>query len=225
MRKTLVIIGLAALGALVAAGCEDENLVPYFTRWDASIDCGVAPLTVQFVARASGGDPTESLSGANSRLDIDWDFRDGATASGSLVYHTFADPGVYEVAVTVRDKDGDGETQQIPIEVQADSLTVRALPGATGATPDTTVARGQIVPFTVFARACGFLPDASNAEYNSRFLFTWRMNNQAGTVYSGRSPRHTFALADTGLRHIVVTVLDDQRSVTRNDTVTVRVTP
>ena len=55
MRKTAVTLLLAALGLLVFLGCDEEDtLVPYFTRLEQSQTCGVVPMTVQFIARASG---------------------------------------------------------------------------------------------------------------------------------------------------------------------------
>ncbi len=221
MRKILVIVVMTVLSAVLLAGCKDENLVPYFTRWDSNTDCGVAPLLVQFTARASGGDLETDPTGANAYLAIDWDFRDNSTGNGSLVFHTFETPGVYDVAVSVRDKDGEGETQYLRVAVQADSLGLRALPTGDGVEPDTTVAAGEMVQFGLFARTCGFDTDAGN--YENRFLFRWDMGDAAHTIYTGRAPRFIYSAANAGLRRAVVTVTDDQYGVTRHDTVTVQV--
>ncbi|MGA1864103.1 MAG: right-handed parallel beta-helix repeat-containing protein [bacterium] len=55
---------------------------------------GFVPLTAKFDASSSGGilynDP-----------DISWDFGDGNTASGMIVYHTYNDYGFYDVSLTV----------------------------------------------------------------------------------------------------------------------------
>ncbi len=221
MRKSLVIFCLAVLGTVVVAGCNDENLVPYFTRWDCNADCGVAPLLVQFTARASGGDEKPDPTGANSYLDIQWDFRDGGSATGSIVYHTFTEPGVYDVALTVRDDDGDGETRYITVDVQADSLLLRTVPLGDGSEPDTTVTAGQPVPLTFYARTCGFPTGTGN--YENRFLFHWRVDGWPDVRFDGRSPTITFFDADVGLRRVILTVEDDQYAVTRSDTVTVQV--
>jgi PKD repeat protein len=133
MRKFAVILFLSVLVALLTVGCKEDKLSPYFTRLEVSESCGVVPFTVQFVARVSGGNGTKDPTGANAYLDINWNFRDGSTATGSLVYHTFEQPGDYQVEVSVKDKDGDGETQELPIEVHADSLTIRAVPLHKGA--------------------------------------------------------------------------------------------
>lgn len=223
MRKILVIVVMAALSSVLLAGCKSDNLVPYFTRWASNVDCGVAPLLVQFTARASGGDLEADPTGANSYLNISWDFQDGGTGNGSLVFHTFETPGVYDVALTVRDKDGDGETQHILLTVRADSLSVHAVPGGDGGEPDTTITAGQLVPFSLYAQTCGFDTDTGN--YENRFLFHWDMGDIAHTVFTGRSPDFIYTAANVGLRQAIVTVTDDQYGVTRHDTVTVQVNP
>lgn len=221
MRKILVIVVMTVLGTVLLAGCKSDNLVPYFTRWASNTDCGVAPLLVQFTARASGGDLETDPTGTNSYLNIDWDFNDNSTGSGSLVYHTFELPGVYDVTLTVRDKDSDGETQHLWITVREDSLTLRALPTGDGAEPDTTVAAGETVQFGLFARTCGFDTDAG--DYENRFLFRWEMDNATHTTFTGRAPAFAYSTIDAGLRRAIVTVTDDQFGVTRHDTVTVQV--
>ena len=221
MRKILVIVVMAVLGAVLLAGCQKDNLVPYFTRWASNTDCGVAPLLVQFTARASGGDLESDPTGANSYLRIDWDFRDGGTGNGSLAFHTFDTPGVYDVALSVRDKDGEGETQHLRVTVREDSLSLRALPTGDGTEPDTTVTAGEVVQFGLFARTCGFDTDTGN--YENRFLFRWDMGDADTTIFTGRAPRFIYGTTNAGLRHAVVTITDDQLGVTRHDTVTVQV--
>ncbi|MHB8078087.1 MAG: PKD domain-containing protein [Candidatus Krumholzibacteriia bacterium] len=221
MRKILVIVIMAALSTVLLAGCKSDNLVPYFTRWASNTDCGVAPLLVQFTARASGGNLEADPTGANSYLNISWDFRDGSTGDGSIVFHTFETPGIYDVALTVRDKDGDGETQHLLVTVRDDSLSLRALPVGNGTGPDTTVTASEVVQFGLYARTCGF--DTDNGNYENRFLFRWDMGDAAHTIYTGRSPRFIYGTANAGLRHAIVTVTDDQYGVTRHDTVSVQV--
>ncbi len=132
-RKSLLLITLAALTALVFAGCGDEeDLAPVLTRVQASAECGVAPLDVQFLAIASGGNQLADPTGGNSYLNYDWDFDDGSTGNGSITSHTFASAGLYEVSIDVTDDDGDHARLVIPVEVRADSMVLTT-------TPDTTV--------------------------------------------------------------------------------------
>ncbi len=125
------------------------------------------------------------------------------------------------MALTVRDKDGEGETQHLLITVREDSLSLRALPTGDGAEPDTTVTAGEVVQFGLFAHACGFDTDAGN--YENRFLFRWDMGNVRTRSSPDTRRGSLTAPTDAGLRHAIVTVTDDQFSVTRRDTVTVQV--
>ena len=71
---------------------------------------GVAPLTVNFDGSGSY-DPDGKI------VSYDWDFGDGTTAWGETVSHTFNDPGVYTVTVTVTDNNDLTASDQITITV------------------------------------------------------------------------------------------------------------
>lgn len=151
-RKPLL-WALAAL-ALAAAlpGCdEDKDLAPVLTRVEANVECGYAPLDVQFLAIASGGNPMADPTGANDYLDVRWDFGDGGTGNGSVTSHRFRDPDEYEIRVTVTDDDGDSATETLFLEVRADSLVIAAsadttLPAALGSfeTPTLRASNGAV---------------------------------------------------------------------------------
>ncbi len=219
MRKFAVILFCLVLGAVVLAGCKEDKLAPYFTRLQASETCGVVPFTVQFVARVSGGNSTDNPTGANAYLDINWNFGDGAAATGSLVYHTYTTAGDYPIQVSVKDKDGQGETDTLRVNVRADSLVLRAVPlHKGGGQPDTTVNVGDKVDFSVWAQTCGF--DVNSGNYEARFLFRWDIDNGAH-VYTGRSPSYIFTSA--GQHPVILRVIDDQASITRRDSLTIQV--
>jgi PKD domain len=132
-RKSLLIFFILSLCLGLMVGCdEDENLVPVLTRVQANAECGVAPMIVQFLAIASGGDQLDDPTGGNSFLNYDWNFDDGTTGTGSITSHTFDEPGDYDVVISVTDNDDDRVTLTLPIEVRADSLVVTT-------TPDTSV--------------------------------------------------------------------------------------
>lgn len=135
-RKPLLILLLAASLALALVGCDSKtNLVPVITRMQASPECGIAPMHVQFVAIASGGDRLDNPTGGNDYLDVVWDFGDGNSGNGSITTHRFTEDGTFEVVVTVSDKDGDKATSTLTVEMLPDSLSIT--------TPaDTTVAAG-----------------------------------------------------------------------------------
>ncbi|HPF34576.1 MAG TPA: PKD domain-containing protein [Candidatus Krumholzibacteria bacterium] len=124
-----------ALFAAVTGCSKDEDLAPVFTRVEANVECGYAPVDVQFLAIASGGNPKQDPTGANDYLDVTWDFGDDSSGNGSVTSHRFTEPALYEVRVTVTDDDGDSATETLSLEVRADSLLV-------GAPNDTTVVAG-----------------------------------------------------------------------------------
>lgn len=211
MKKTAIAVLLALLAAAVVA-CDEENKLPYITVLNTSGECGVAPFPVEFYAAASGGDEVEDPTGANLKLDINWDFGDQAAASGSaLVFHTYAQPGEYVARVTVADKDGDSATATRTIRVLADSMNVWATaepaPGA--------IAAGVPVQLNVFAESCEF--DAEEGNYG-RFLFRWRLDDSPTVLHDGRSPVHAFSAEQAGTRRLIVSVEDPRLSVVRRDT-------
>jgi len=127
MRKYLLFICLTGLVLTLIIGCgDDTNLKPLITRIEASIECSPPPVDIQFVAFVTGGDPIANPTGANTLLNLAWDFKDGETGTGSIVTHRFNLPGQYFVVATVTDDDGDSDRDSILIEVRADSLVVVA---------------------------------------------------------------------------------------------------
>ncbi|NUP95455.1 MAG: M4 family metallopeptidase, partial [Planctomycetaceae bacterium] len=72
---------------------DDEMWGPY-PEIVASQRTGVAPLSVDFEA------VSRTVEEQGGEILFDWDFGDGATASGGAVSHTFTDPGTYVVEVT-----------------------------------------------------------------------------------------------------------------------------
>ncbi|MBK8046737.1 MAG: PQQ-dependent sugar dehydrogenase [Anaerolineales bacterium] len=78
----------------------------------ADVQGGAAPLEVTFSSKRST-DPENSLVG------YAWDFGDGETSSKANPIHTFAEDGIYDVALTVTDSAGDTSSTSIQIAVGA----------------------------------------------------------------------------------------------------------
>ncbi len=97
------------------------------------------------------GAPGETLTFQGSRsLDPDgsiaeyqWDFRDGATATGQVVRHAFAEPGTYLVRMTVIDNTGQSEA----IDHDETTVFVNRQPVAV-AGPDVASAPGEEIKFS-----------------------------------------------------------------------------
>lgn len=216
MRKSILIALLAAAAMALLPGCgDDENLVPYFARTEAEPECGVAPLEVQFLAYATGGDMADDPTGANNYIDIDWDFGDGQTGFGSVIFHVYDTPGEYEVVVRAKDKDGDAsrpDTLHVVVRDRFMNLVT---------TPDTTVTAGDEVAFGLNAELCGFDPLESSY---SRFSYLWEMDDEDGTVYTERFPVHVYPVEEVGTHVVKITVEDLQTSFVERDSLTVEVT-
>ncbi|MEX2598905.1 MAG: PQQ-dependent sugar dehydrogenase [Dehalococcoidia bacterium] len=76
----------------------------------ASITKGDSPLDVEFTA-------TDSEAPDGQQLSYEWDFGDGATATGESVTHTYNEDGYYEAALTAFTNDGATSTDIVDVSV------------------------------------------------------------------------------------------------------------
>lgn len=223
MKKLGVILFLAGLAAvMVAAGCGTDDSKPVVTRLYASEACGVAPLSVEFRADASGGAPGDP-TGGNSFLKMNWNFGDGSpvTSGSSIAYHSYADPDTYLVTVTAEDDDGNVSAPvSRPVVVLADSLAVSGFATFVGE-PVSAVSPCQPIVYSIRAHACDFEPDTG---FYERFLYTWTFNQAGGTVISHDArPVHRFTPGTLGPVEVQLLLEDPGRSITRRITVPVDV--
>jgi PKD repeat protein len=93
----------------------------------ASPVTGLKPLPVNFNATASS-DPE------GGPLTFEWVFGDGATATGPIVNHTYANAGTYTAELTVTDNLGNTDMASATITVTAPNLPPTVLPTATPST-------------------------------------------------------------------------------------------
>jgi hypothetical protein len=223
MKKLGVILFLAGLAALLAAGCSKDDVKPVVTRLLASESCGVAPLAVEFRADASGGVPSDGPTGGNSFLKLRWDFGDGAVdANGaSVAYHTYAAPDTYIVSVTAEDNDGNvSPPATTPVIVLGDTLAVTAFSTVNGV-PSSTVNPCQPITFGIRAHGCDFDPETG---YYERFLYTWTFVQPGSTVvYHGPHPTHSFPPTAEGVFNVALRVEDPGQSLARLLTIPVTV--
>lgn len=121
----------------------------------------------------------------------EWTFGDGATGSGRTVRHAYADPGTYEVGLTVRDDSG------APLNVARDTAIVRINQSPIAdAGPDLVAAPGQELTFDGRGSVD---PDGTVQTYH------WRFGD--GGEAEGPQVRHGF---DTpGHYRVELTVRDD----------------
>jgi PKD repeat protein len=219
MRKIVTSLLAMVLVALVLlSGCEKEDLKPYITRLVTSGNCGVAPHDVEFLAIVSSGIETSDPTGANMWHTMTWDLGDGTQASGSKVYHTYAQPGTYVVEVVARDEDGDEARAATTIAVTADTLLIEPAPTLDGdpiASGATVIAGRDVLSLAINAETCGLDSDV-DSEY-SRFIIEWLPPN--GSPVFGQNTDFVFAVTLTDTQWIHLTVRDPGLAVSRRDSI------
>ena len=142
---------------------------------------------------------------ANQLTTFDWDFGDGATASGREVTHIYGVPGTYTVSLTVRDIYG-----------RTDRAS-KSLAIAAGVAPTAVIAVSPSAPEpndTVFFNASGSTPAAGR----SIVSYGWDFGD--GTTASGAAVSHVYSIEGTFAVTLSVTDDRDQRG-TATATVTV----
>ncbi|MDF1562624.1 MAG: PKD domain-containing protein [Deltaproteobacteria bacterium] len=144
----------------------------------ASPTSGIAPLTVAFEGRATGG---------NAPLSFSWDFGDGATADRASTSHTYQSPGTYTALLTVVDADGDQDSRSVEIVVTDNSAPSVSV----SANPDKGIA-----PLTV-----AFTSSVSGGD--APLSFAWIFGD--GSTSTLQNPSHTYATAGTYTAQLTVT--------------------
>jgi hypothetical protein len=88
------------LGARLAGAGEEMGI-------RATALSGGAPFTVYFAARV----PPQM----EPRPTVEWDFGDGEVSHDPRTYHTFVEPGLYTVQLTVWSADGSAQTAAVQV--------------------------------------------------------------------------------------------------------------
>ncbi|MCK6629742.1 MAG: PKD domain-containing protein [Anaerolineae bacterium] len=157
-----------------------------------------APVAV--ISGPTGGlvGQTLDFSGAASRdtdgslTAYDWNFGDGATASGVNVSHSYGQAGTYEVSLTVTDNGGLTGRSTVTVQVQADN---QQPPLAVIEAPATGLV-GEVIRFD----------GRDSSDEDGRIVsHAWDFGD--GTSSEGRWVEHTYNTP--GTYQIVLTVTDD----------------
>src|SRR5262249_58404156 len=99
-------------GKVIAAGSVDEN-APYYHALISRLILELAP-AASFTTAPNPVDPgrpvafdgTGSMGPDGTVVSYEWDFGDGATATGTTASHSYASSGTYTAELTVRDDYG-----------------------------------------------------------------------------------------------------------------------
>jgi serine protease len=162
---------------------------------------GEAPLKITCIGAASS-DPDGSI------VIYSWDFGDGITATGPRVTHTFTEPGLYTVVLTVTDDDGATDTKDLGVLVNE---RINDAPTASfTATPQT----GEAPLDVVLDGSASNDPDGTITQY------AWVFGDGQADNSNTRRPSHTYTTP--GNYQVRLTVTDND-GATGTKTVTVNV--
>ena len=179
--------------SLRASRITAADLAPPEVVVSAEPTRGPRALDVQFSSSGS----TDPLGG---ELSYEWDFGDGATATGADPSHRYDDLGSYTATLTVTNERGGAASAAVEIEV-LDNPPVASIARPE---PGTRVGRGELVEFS---------PDGSNddldAPWGGRIVsYEWDFGD--GATSSDRSPMHGYdRLSPEGGFPVRLTVTDD----------------
>lgn len=190
-KKVGLVVGLAALLAVALFGCGGIfNQAPTATI-QANPVSGKAPLTVNFVAKATDD---------GTIVAYEWNFGDGANAVGETVQHVYKQTGTYTVTLKVTDDGGKMGTASQTINVlnpgpTCDGIGVKNLTGYSCCSPFCV---NDTLQFSVL-----------NARHPANIAITsYKWNFGDGNGAYGATVQHRFALA--GSYTVTVTLTDAQ---------------
>jgi PKD repeat protein len=159
---------------------------------------GQAPLLVSFDGSASR-DPDGTIT------DYHWDFGDGTGSGGAQISHTYQEPGIYIVTLTVTDDHGATDSIGMEVSVTSNSVPVAVI--------DAWPLSGY-APLTVNLNASG-----SSDGDGSIVSYSWDFGDNSSQT--GVQAEHIYNIS--GNHEVILTVTDDS-GATGSATVTVQVT-
>ncbi len=160
---------------------------------------GTPPLDVSFYADGSY-DPDGSIG------NIYWDFGDGGNSWGSPAFHTFYQPGTYQVTLTLWDNNNATGSTTITVNVSQTNPPPVAVASA-------TPTNGAAPLLVNFSSAGSYDPNGTITSY------AWNFGD--GGTSNQANPSHTYN--NPGTYNATLTVTDNQ-GATGSDSVTITVT-
>ncbi|GAA4373697.1 PKD domain-containing protein [Paeniglutamicibacter cryotolerans] len=154
-------------------------------------DSPVADFTVSKAGLRATVDASASSDPDGSVVSYSWDFGDQSTGNGIFTNHDYAEPGTYEITLTVTDNRGATATKKL-------SVTVVEVPNVM-----------PVADFEVSGTGRAVSVDASASTDSDGTLTGYAWNFGDGTLKTGKTATHTYS-AD-GTFTITLTVTDNRQ--------------
>ena len=197
----------------VALTVTDDHGATDSTALSISVADNVAPLADLQATPTSGHAPLEVFFSGTASSDsdgtlvaYDWDFGDGASATGATPSHTYTTAGVYEASLVVTDDNGATGTDLVTINVGVPNVA----PADAAASP-TSGPEDLVVQFD---------SGGSTDSDGTIAAVVWDFGD--GQTSASAAPSHTYT--DPGTYTVTLTVTDDD-GASDTDSLTVTVTP
>lgn len=145
-------------------------------------------------------DARNSFDPDNDNITYKWDFGDGTLGEGDTLYHSYSDPGLYEVNLTVSDMDlSDSTSSEVKVDLPSNSVPVAVIT----TNPSTSVLLGETL---FFDASQSFDPDGDPLTY------TWDFGDGSPTA-SGVETSHKFSVP--GMYEVMLIIDDGQLSASK----------
>lgn len=173
-----VILLVSALSSTLCISSEDkksEKNLPPTAQIDADVTSGLVPLAVTFKAEA------EDLDGFIDTYN--WDFGDGSTSTKEKEFHTYYDPGNYNVTLTITDNKGAEGKDEITIKVNT-LIEPNEPPTADASIEPTTAKVNEELNFNGSGEDSDGWISKYEWDFDGNGIFDWQSDNTGLTRFS-----------------------------------------
>jgi hypothetical protein len=145
-------------------------------------------------------DASASIDPEGDIVSYEWDFGDGTTGAGCFTTHSYDEPGVYSVTLTVTDTSGQSTSQTTLVGIEQQPLQV-------------TAASDLGITFTIKNPSNKTISDVNYKAEFTGFMFPNTITGTIDTLPSGGSLSRSYILGGLGTSTMTVTIGDFKQEI------------